>query len=132
MIFYTFSLIRGHRMGATQNDKDDLAERKCTPCGGDVEPLKGDAPEKLLAILNNGWQIIEEHHLEKHYKFKDFAQALEFVNRVGQTAEELGHHPDIYLGGGKVRLAVWTHKIKGLHENDFIFAAKTDKLYMPA
>jgi 4a-hydroxytetrahydrobiopterin dehydratase len=119
-------------MGATQKDKDDLAERKCTPCAGGIVPLNGQALEKLFDRLNNNWQIIEEHHLEKQYKFKDFAQALEFVNKVGQLAEELGHHPDIYLAWGKVRLTVWTHKIKGLHENDFIFAAKADKLYKPA
>jgi 4a-hydroxytetrahydrobiopterin dehydratase len=119
-------------MGSTQEDGEDLAERKCTPCSGGIEPLKGEALEKLLARLNNCWQIIEEHHLEKQYKFKDFAQALGFVNKVGQTAEHLGHHPDIYLAWGKVGLTVWTHKIKGLHENDFIFAAKADKLYKSA
>ncbi len=119
-------------MGLTQKDEDDLAERKCMPCAGGVEPLKGDALEKLLARLNNGWQIIKDHHLEKQYKFKDFSQALQFVNKAGQTAEELGHHPDIYLAWGKVRLTVWTHKIKGLHENDFIFAARADKLYTTA
>lgn len=119
-------------MSSTQKDKDDLTERKCSPCAGGIEPLKGESLEKLLSRLNNDWQIIEEHHLAKEYKFKDFARALEFVNKVGQTAEELGHHPDIYLAWGKVRLMVWTHKIKGLHENDFIFAAKADKLYEPA
>ncbi len=118
-------------MSTTQKDKDDLAERKCIPCVGGIEPLKGDALEKLLARLNNDWQIIEEHHLEKQYKFKDFAHALQFVNKVGQITEEQGHHPDIYLAWSKVRLTVWTHKIKGLHESDFIFAAKADKLYMP-
>jgi 4a-hydroxytetrahydrobiopterin dehydratase len=112
-------------MCTTQKDKDNLAERKCTPCAGGVEPLKGDALEKLLARLNNDWQIIDEHHLEKHYKFEDFAQALEFVNKVGQLTEQQGHHPDIYLAWGKVRLTVWAHKIKGLHENDSIFAAKS-------
>lgn len=116
-------------MDSHNKDKNDLAERKCVPCSGGIEPLKGEALEKLLTRLDNGWQIIEEHHLEKHYKFKDFVQALEFVNKIGQTAEQQGHHPDIYLTWGKVRLTVWTHKIKGLHENDFILAAGADKLY---
>ena len=119
-------------MGATQKDNNDLTERKCTPCAGGIEPLKGDALEKLFVLLNNDWQIIDEHHLEKQYKFKDFVRALEFVNKVGQLAEQMGHHPDIYLAWGKVRLTIWTHKIKGLHENDFIFAAKAEKLYMTA
>jgi 4a-hydroxytetrahydrobiopterin dehydratase len=75
--------------------------------------------------------VIDEHHLEKQYKFKDFQGALEFVNKVGEMAEAQGHHPDVYLAWGKVKLTVWTHKIKGLHESDFIFAAKADCFYMP-
>ena len=74
---------------------------------------------------------IVEHHLEKLYKFKNFRQALDFVNKIGELAEQQGHHPDIYLAWGKVKLEVWTHKIKGLHESDFIFAAKADTLYTP-
>jgi 4a-hydroxytetrahydrobiopterin dehydratase len=105
-----------------------LAKIQCTACQGGVEPLKGEAIEGLLEQLSEGWQVIEEHHLEKEYKFKDFRQALEFVNKVGELAESQGHHPDIYLAWGKVKLTLWTHKIKGLHENDFILAAKADKL----
>jgi 4a-hydroxytetrahydrobiopterin dehydratase len=78
--------------------------------------------------LGGGWDIVSEHHLEKEYKFKDFRAALDFTNRVGELAEAQGHHPDIYLAWGKVKLTLWTHKIDGLTESDFIFAAKADSL----
>jgi 4a-hydroxytetrahydrobiopterin dehydratase len=71
--------------------------------------------------------VIDEHHLEKAYPFKDFREALAFTNRVGELAEEQSHHPDIHLAWGKVRLTIWTHKIDGLTESDFIFAAKADQ-----
>ncbi len=112
-------------------EKCDLASKDCVPCKGGVEPLKGEQLKKLTEQLGNDWQVIEEHHLEKLYKFKNFRQALEFVNKVGEMAEQQGHHPDVCLGWGKVKLMVWTHKINGLHESDFIFAAKADKLYTP-
>jgi 4a-hydroxytetrahydrobiopterin dehydratase len=79
----------------------------------------------LLAQLS-GWQVVEGHHLEKTYRFDDFAQALAFVNRVGDVAESNGHHPDVYLTWGKVRITLCTHKIDGLTESDFILAAKCD------
>ena len=105
----------------------DLAAKQCVPCKGGVPPLAGEPLEKLLAQLGpNGWQVVSGHHLDKSYAFDDFSSALAFVNRVGAVAEEQGHHPDIYLGWGKVRLTVWTHKIEGLTESDFIFAAKAD------
>lgn len=78
--------------------------------------------------LSHDWLLIDEHYLEKEYKFKNFIQALEFVNKVGRLAESLGHHPDIYLAWGKVKLVIWTHKINGLHKNDFILAAKINEL----
>ena len=77
--------------------------------------------------LGNDWQIINEHHLEKEYIFADFRQALDFTVKVGEVAENQGHHPDIYLAWGKVKLTIWTHKIDGLTESDFIFAAKADQ-----
>jgi 4a-hydroxytetrahydrobiopterin dehydratase len=107
----------------------DLASKQCVPCKGGVPPLAGDALERLLTQLSPaGWQVIAGHHLEKSYTFADFSSALAFVNRVGVVAEEQGHHPDIYLGWGKVRLTIWTHKIEGLTESDFIFAAKADRV----
>jgi len=118
-------------MTTRQSNTNSLAAKNCVPCAGGVEPLKSDAIKQLLCELDNGWQVIDEHHLEKQYKFKDFAQALQFVNKVGQLAEQQGHHPDIYLAWGRVKLTIWTHKIKGLHQNDFILAAKADTFYTP-
>jgi len=101
---------------------------QCTACQADTEPLKGKELEQLLEQLSHDWLLIDEHYLEKEYKFKNFIQALEFVNKVGRLAESLGHHPDIYLAWGKVKLVIWTHKINGLHKNDFILAAKINEL----
>ena len=105
-----------------------LAEKECVPCKGEVPPLKGLQLTSVARELNGGWQVVKEHHLEKEYKFKDFRQALEFTNKVGELAEAQGHHPDIYLGWGKVKLTIWTHKIDGLTESDFVLAAKADRL----
>lgn len=105
----------------------DLAAKECVPCKGGMPPLKGTGLSGLLEQLGGGWRIVDQHHLEKEYGFPDFVQALAFVNRVGALAEEQGHHPDVYLTWGKVRLTVWTHKIDGLTESDFVFAAKADR-----
>jgi 4a-hydroxytetrahydrobiopterin dehydratase len=107
---------------------NDLAKKECVPCQGGVPPLTGKSLQNLLAAVNNGWRLVGEHHLEKEYKFKDFQEALEFTNRIGEMAERQNHHPDIYLAWGKVKVTIWTHKIDGLTESDFIFAAKTDQL----
>jgi len=108
-----------------------LAERNCVPCRGGVPPLKGEKLHDLLAELNRergGWRVVGNHHLEKDFGFKDFREALAFVNRVGEMAEEEGHHPDLHLTWGKVTMTTWTHKIDGLTESDFILAAKADRL----
>jgi 4a-hydroxytetrahydrobiopterin dehydratase len=105
----------------------ELAEGTCIPCRGGVPPLKGEQLDALLEKLGNGWQIINEHHLEKEYIFADFRQALNFTVKVGEVAENQGHHPDIYLAWGKVKLTIWTHKIDGLTESDFILGAKVDQ-----
>ena len=105
---------------------NELAKGTCIPCKGGVPPLKGDELEDLLEKLGNSWKIIKEHHLEKEYLFGNFREALDFTNKVGEMAENQGHHPDIFLAWGKVRLTIWTHKIDGLTESDFIFAAKAD------
>jgi len=104
-----------------------LSQKHCVPCRGGVPPLRGDAIAKLHAQLDDGWRVVDEHHLEKAYAFDDFAQALAFTNRVGAVAEAEGHHPDIHLGWGKVVMTIWTHKIDGLTESDFILAAKADE-----
>ena len=104
-----------------------LSAKQCVPCRGGVPALKGDEIKPLLAELQ-GWDVIDEHHLTKLYPFPDFAQGLAFVNRVGELAEEQGHHPEIFLTWGKVRIDIWTHKVGGLTESDFILAAKIDAL----
>jgi 4a-hydroxytetrahydrobiopterin dehydratase len=107
---------------------NELSKKQCIPCKGGVSPLKGDNLENIHKQLNGNWMIVDEHHLEKEYIFSNFRQALAFTNQVGELAEAEGHHPDIYLTWGKVKLMVWTHKIDGLTESDFIFAAKVDVL----
>jgi 4a-hydroxytetrahydrobiopterin dehydratase len=104
-----------------------LAEKHCVPCRGGVPPLSGDALDKMKSEVS-GWQVVNDHHLEKNYPFPDFKTALDFVNRVGEIAEQEGHHPDLYLSWGKVGVKIWTHKIDGLTESDFILAAKMDHL----
>ena len=106
----------------------ELAEKECIPCKGGTPPLKGDQLRKLAEQLGHGWRAVDEHHLEKEYKFPNFREALAFTNKVGELAEKIQHHPDIYLAWGKVKLTLWTHKIDGLTESDFIFAAKVESL----
>jgi 4a-hydroxytetrahydrobiopterin dehydratase len=108
----------------------ELARKKCVPCTVETPPLKGEALKKFLDQLSEGWKVVEEHHLEQEYKFKDFKEALAFVNDLGTLAEDEGHHPDIHLSWGKVKVTFWTHKIKGLSESDFVMAAKCDALYL--
>lgn len=103
-----------------------LADRQCVPCKGGVPPLTAVEIAPLLAQLE-GWSAVDTHHLEKTYKLKDFVQALALVNRIGAIAEEQNHHPDIGLAWGRVGVKIWTHKINGLTESDFIFAAKCDR-----
>ena len=105
----------------------ELAGKHCVPCRGGVPPLEGKKLAELSAQLGGGWRVVDGHHLEKQYSFGDFAGALAFTNAVGAIAEAEGHHPDIYLAWGQVRLTIWTHKIDGLTESDFILAAKTDE-----
>jgi len=108
--------------------ESDLAANHCVPCRGNVPPLKGTALEDLMRRIDAGWRMVDEHHLERRFKFKNFREALDFTNRVGELAEEEGHHPDIGLGWGRVDLKIWTHTIDGLTESDFILVAKIDRL----
>ncbi len=105
-----------------------LAQKECVPCRGGVDRLTGNALEKLATELQSGWRIVDSRQLEKEFNFKNFREALDYTNRVGELAEAQGHHPDIYLAWGKVKLTIWTHKVDGLTESDFILAAKADEL----
>jgi 4a-hydroxytetrahydrobiopterin dehydratase len=100
-----------------------LAEKHCVPCRGGVPPLAGEELERLARQLPE-WQIVNQHHLSRSFSFPDFRTALDFVNKAGAIAEEEGHHPDLLLSWGKVEVKIWTHKIDGLTESDFILAAK--------
>jgi len=105
----------------------DLASKHCVPCRGGVPPLAGKELERLAEQVP-GWRVVDGHHLTKTFKFPDFRQALAFVNKVGNVAEEEGHHPDILLSWGKAEVTTWTHAINGLTESDFILAAKIDRI----
>jgi 4a-hydroxytetrahydrobiopterin dehydratase len=106
----------------------ELAARSCIPCKGGVAPLKGEEIKPLISQLE-GWSVVDEHRLVKTYKFSDFVGALRFVNRLGEIAEKEWHHPDLHLAWGRVKVEIWTHKINGLTESDFVFAAKTDQVH---
>lgn len=99
------------------------------PCTSETQPIKGAQLLELFKGLEEGWECKDEKKLSKTYRFKNFKEALAFVNDVGKTAEEEGHHPDITLSWGKVVIELMTHKIHGLSESDFILAAKCDVLY---
>ena len=105
----------------------ELAQKQCVPCRGGVPPLKGAELDSLKRQVS-GWEVANEHHLKKTYTFPDFVKALDFVNKAGAIAEQQGHHPDLYLSWGKVGVEIWTHKIDGLTESDFILAAKLDQI----
>jgi 4a-hydroxytetrahydrobiopterin dehydratase len=106
----------------------NLADLHCVPCRGGITPLKGGLLSPYAGQLPD-WKIVEEHHVAKSFLFPDFKAALDFVNRVGAVAEAEGHHPDLCLAWGKVDVQIYTHKIRGLSESDFILAAKIDRLY---
>jgi 4a-hydroxytetrahydrobiopterin dehydratase len=105
----------------------ELSSRKCVPCKGGVPALAGKELSALAEQVPH-WSVVDSHHITRAFKFADFAQALAFVNKVGAIAEEQGHHPDILLTWGKAEVTMWTHKINGLTESDFILAAKIDKI----
>ena len=104
-----------------------LAEMSCLPCQGGVPPLEGEELERLRRQVSQ-WNVVDGHHLEREFKFSNFQFALDFTNQVGALAEAEGHHPDIYLAWGRVGIKIWTHKIDGLTESDFVLAAKIDRL----
>jgi 4a-hydroxytetrahydrobiopterin dehydratase len=106
----------------------DLAGRECVPCTVGTPPMSTRERDRYLAQLGRGWRVVNDHHLEKEIEVPTFRKALAFANAVGEVAEAAGHHPDIFLSYDKVRLSVFTHKIDGLSEADFVLAAKIDQL----
>ena len=110
-----------------------LREMTCVPCRGDEPPMAGDELRRFHAQVPD-WEIIEVDgvkRLQRTFKFKNFAQALAYTNKVGEVAEREDHHPSLLTEWGKVTVTWWTHKINGLHHNDFIMAAHSDDLYSP-
>jgi 4a-hydroxytetrahydrobiopterin dehydratase len=105
----------------------DLASKTCVPCRGGTPPLKGEELDDLRRQVPE-WEVVEEHHLRRRFRFKNFREALGFVNRVGELAEEQGHHPNVTFGWGYAEVTIFTHKIDGLTESDFILAAKINDL----
>lgn len=106
----------------------NLTAKTCVPCALGVPPLDQAQQRELLAALDPRWSVVEDHHLKRDYTFDDFAEALAFTTKVGELAEREGHHPDIHLAWGRVGITIWTHKIDGLSEADFVLAAKIDQL----
>ena len=105
-----------------------LAAKSCTPCRGGIPPLTIEEAQVYLAQAP-GWELLDDgRKIQRTYRFKNFREALGFVQRAGELAEAEGHHPDIAFGWGYATVSLQTKKIKGLHENDFIMAAKLDRI----
>lgn len=109
----------------------DLSAKSCVPCRGGIPPMTPEEIAPLQAELGGNWRVCDHHHLEKAFEFDDFAQALAFTNRVGEIAEQENHHPDILLSWGSAIVRIWTHKINGLSESDFVLAAKIEQIHTP-
>ncbi len=107
----------------------ELADRQCVPCRGGVPPMGSEDAEALLAKLGGGWTLNAAGHLERAYPFGNFVAAMDFANRVTEIAEEQDHHPDLYVRWGQCTVEIWTHKISGLTESDFYFAAKVNRAW---
>ena len=108
-----------------------LINKNCVPCHGGIPPLTKEETHHLLLQLGNSWSLNEQGHLYKNYSFTNFMGAMSFANKIACLAEQEGHHPDLALGWGKCAIEIWTHKINGLTESDFILAAKIEALFQP-
>jgi 4a-hydroxytetrahydrobiopterin dehydratase len=104
-----------------------LADNKCIPCRGGVPPLSSEVAQALLQQLGEGWGLNSDEHLERVYSFGNFNDAMTLANAVAKIADDENHHPDLYVAWGKCSVEIWTHKISGLTESDFYFAAKVDR-----
>jgi 4a-hydroxytetrahydrobiopterin dehydratase len=106
----------------------DFASKNCAPCEGGTPPLSEAERTELISHIHSGWSVVNGHHLEREWPFPDFVSALAFTNAAGTICEEQGHHADFELGWGRVKAKIWTHKIDGLTESDFVLAAKFDRV----
>ena len=106
----------------------ELEKRKCVPCEGGIPPLTEDEILEYITVINKGWIVSEDKKITRDFNFVNFKHTMEFVNKVAEIAEEEGHHPVLHIGYGSAAVELWTHAIDGLSENDFILAAKIDRL----
>lgn len=106
----------------------ELAQKTCKACAGSLEPLKGDGLRAYSRQIDNAWNLVDEHHLEREFKFGSYDDTVEFANKVADIAKSEDHHPDVFFTYGKARVTIWTHKVDGLTESDFVFAAKVDAI----
>ncbi len=113
---------------AIYGDNMGLFEKKCIPCEGGIPPLVKEQIEAIISEINADWKVIDNHHLERTWKFDDFENALNFVNQTGEICETEGHHANYEFGWGEVKILIWTHKIDGLTDSDFILASKIDRI----
>jgi len=111
-----------------ETESGSLASRTCVPCRGGVPTLPEDVILMFLKELDDQWRVVEGKRLEREFRFKNFRQSMAFAQVIGAIAEEQKHHPDLCVGWGYVRVALSTHAIGGLHENDFILAARIDRV----
>ena len=107
----------------------DLADKKCVPCEVKIPPMQGDEIQKHLSYLSLEWKVADSINIAHEFKCKNFKEAMRFVNDIAETAKQEGHHPDIFISYNKVKIELWTHFINGLSENDFILAAKIEKIF---
>ena len=107
----------------------DLAEQQCVPCRGGVPPMERTRAENMLTELGSAWRLNPAGHLERSYRFSDFAQSMSFANTVADIAEAEGHHPELRVGWGNCTVEIWTHKVNGLTESDFFLAAKAERAF---
>ncbi|MDP3954038.1 MAG: 4a-hydroxytetrahydrobiopterin dehydratase [bacterium] len=103
-----------------------LSDKHCVPCEGGAKPLSGDKLDEYLKQVKDWETLDSSRKITKHFEFKDFKEAMDFIGKVADIAESEGHHPDIHIFYNKVQLVLWTHAINGLSENDFILASKID------
>lgn len=106
----------------------ELSKKKCIPCEGGTSPLKAEKIADYISELHDKWEVVDNKKIKKEFKFKNFLEAIEFLNKIAKIAEQENHHPDIHIYYNRVLIELWTHEIGGLSENDFILAAKIDEL----
>lgn len=106
----------------------ELSKKKCIPCEGGTPPLKAEKIADYISELHDKWEVVDNKKIKKEFKFKNFLEAIEFLNKIAKIAEQENHHPDIHIYYNRVLIELWTHEVGGLSENDFILAAKIDEL----